>query len=411
MKLINTTTYYNDFRKVLPLIRQTLVWHSQIMRNILMRYKILIVFFILVISPTITTLVQLITLPAKILLIPNLAGSKQLFFILLSYQAIGLMWAAIHNNLLFRQAWDKFLLTLPLSHHQIIARQIVVLFAVNSLIWLPFVIFVGCELLKTKEQGLVILIFLRLVLTFQIILLIQAAWINKKYLILSPILVINMLYCLQIYLSSLAQTILLIALITSVIVLQLLIRPCNFGRVTKQDNIRNIFAPVFNFVPAFIKLQWKNLLFENPSQLIIMTTFLIINLIVSFLFIKHTANWFLSNVFMLITVLILSNLYEKIRSQRIKLNYYLDSLAFSNFYFFKADSCAIGSIALIANMPILFFAIHYEKINYFSQWTILLLLPILFLLTTYYFQTQFKRYGFFVSFVLMILFADLSAHF
>ncbi len=125
---------------VITMLKFNLQWYGRAMRDILFRYKILTLFCILLICPTLASLINLFTLPLKSLFLYPVTNVMALCGSLFFYQVFAVIWISMLYIILFKQPWQKYLVTLPLSSSQKKLIDVSLLLFVDIIMWIPLLL-------------------------------------------------------------------------------------------------------------------------------------------------------------------------------------------------------------------------------------------------------------------------------
>lgn len=415
--MINNMSVVVNIKKTTPsvaLLNFNLMWHGQVMKNILLRYKIFFLFIILILAPTLSSLEFIVTSPTKNLISTH-ANSLAIIVSLMVYQGLGLIWILLQQSVFSNQPWDKYLISLPITKKEKAISEIFMLIIADTVIWVPLLLSGYLEIIKNhSDYSNSFLIIAKCIINIMLILLMQLAWRKAKYKILISVLVIDIVF---IFLSAIPfNGIKLIVVMTLFVVALFQVNSC-FGeeykeRVRSYYNKKlenNIYTQKIGTIFPFEKIQIANLILENSSQIIIPAASIILIFVLSIMFVKYgekNSNLLLIlSSCMLINGLILCNLFARLDTQRNLFLSYLCSLPIAKVKLFKSDMVLLGAILIGINLSSLLIALRFSLgKNYFFEFIITFLTPIIFLSATYYPQIRYKKYGFFVSLIVMLLF-------
>ncbi|SRR5579883_378508 len=387
---------------VLPMLKFNLKWYGRVMRDILFRYKILLLFVVLLICPTLASLCHLLILPLKSLFIypvtDVISFSASLFF----YQIFGVIWISIQFISLFKPPWHKYLLTLELTNIQKQLIDISLLLFVDIVMWIP--------LLLATIKSITMLVITKCIVFIALTLLAQISLIKSKYSMWAAILLLDLFIIFTVItFSQLSQFILMIVLIS---VIYLLLGRCyeNPSRQSLTEKKQSgVFASRINYHQSFpmLRIQIKNLFAYSSQLTILFSLMLVISLIAIVLMIFGITNPFLPfliSIAMLINSLSVSNIFNRVHTQWQEYSSYLSALPVSQFSLFKNILFIATGITILFNILIIFVADFLRGNDFVAKIMIAFFLAIVFLATTYLPQIKFRRLGFFVSFCLMFLF-------
>ncbi|GEM_PF-2422929 len=398
---------------VLALLRFNMQWHAQVMKNILIRYKILVLFIILMLAPTLTSLQYIVTLPTKSLVTIH-GNAIEIFVSLILFQGLGLIWAAVQQAVFLSQPWEKYLSALPVTNKQKMLYETLMLLTANILIWIPLFIAGSAEIIKNHNNIVYILLISEMFISnVLLVLLAQSAWRNRTYKILISVFILDVIFTTQAIFSS---TLIQLSIIASVIFITLMqIKKCFIPKLNVKnyslDHQKKIKRHLQNFQIrlVFARIQLKDLLLINYSQLTIVILTLFITTMLSLIFVKQAQEnsnlLLIISTFMLINALTLSNVFARLVSQRKSFSSYLNSLPLSRKHLFKNDLLTTGLFLCLCNLIILSLLSIAASRNLFLMTIVSLLVPLLYLSATYFPQVRYKKYGFFISLMMMPIFS------
>lgn len=393
---------------VTALLNFNIVWYGQVMKFILLRYKILILFILLLLAPTLSSLMYIVAFPAKNLVSLH-TNYMAVIASLMAYQGLGLMWVLLQQSVFSKQPWDKYLSSLPVTKNQKILSETIMLALVNFVIWIPLLLAGFFEIIKNNSDFVsFVLIIEKIIINMFLILLVQLAWRKHKYTILSLVFFADASLVLQeIFANNFEKLIFISFLISASFIL---INLCFRDQKTVKNPNNNAqlsivsYPSYFNSTMPFVKIQLINLLKNNAGQLIIPIVGLLIVLILSILCANYsdtssTASFIISSC-MMVNGLILSNIFARINTQRKRFSNYLTSLPISRTEIFVSDMILLSLALVTCNLVILLSTMK----STFAVSIISLLTPIFLLSVTYFPQIKYKRYGFFISMMITPIF-------
>lgn len=399
-----------NIKIIVHLLRFNFQWHAHILKDILFRYKIFIIFIALLVSPTIYSLVTLVSSPLKAIFSDSMASNLSIGLSLIGYQLASLSWVILHKVFFAKSSWGKYLSSLNITFWQKIIIDTVALLMINVVLFLPLVITFVLALVHT--QGIKFeysLLFSKLFFTVTTLLLLQSLFLNKKYKSMFNLIILDGLFLLVEEQVNHALQAALILVLAGVAVILMIFSyrnhvakvkkvVCKFDKI-KLVNIEQSFS--------FHKIQIKNII-GNVSQLTMLTLILIFTnaFFMYFIITGGSDQHFqlLISLAMLMNALILCNLFRWLDEQWSSYSFYVMSLPITTAKLFFNQFLILTAPVLILNIfifsidEILNSGQSYYK-NIYS-----ILISILFLIVSYYPQIRFKRYGFFVSLLLSVAF-------
>lgn len=395
------------------LLRFSMKWHGQVMKDTLIRYKILLFFLAAIIAPSFTSLMNIIVWPVKGLVIAH-PGIFNIFISLLAYQLLALIWIAVHQRVFVKQPWEKYLLSLQLTDKQKIYSDIAMLLMSDLLICIPIILAGGIEGVKSYPSFInLILIVQKLLLNISLILFIQLIWIKQRYILFLSVLLLDSVAICQ----SLINEPGIQSIITFGILFFTLTQFIICYKKPKKRRLQEIKTiPIHHNAEEksyvknmpFVRIQVKNMFMDNYAQASMSAMVILLTTVFSLFVLIYGKD---SPVLLLIILAIMfinsftvSNLFVKLYEKRNTYTYYLFSLPMTRITIFKNDLLILGPILLFSNMLILLFTIYTGLTAQLTQFSVAVLGSIIFLIISYFPQIKFKHYGQFISLILMIVF-------
>jgi hypothetical protein len=390
---------------VLTTVKFNLQWYGRVMRDVLFRYKLLAVFIILLVCPTLASILNLLTFPLKSLFSYPVTNVKSMCAALFFYQVVSIIWISIQSIVLFKQPWQKYLDTLQFSNTQKKIIDVSLLLFVDIILCIP--LFLAAAKSITESSHSILLIIIKLIAFIFMTLLTQISWIKSKYDIWLAVLMVNLLIIYSsVSFSELSQSVLVVLLVP---VTYLLINNCYESKPIKSTHEKKLLTVSMNRVNykksfPILRTLIKNLI-DHASQLtILFSAMLVISLLAMALTIYGETNphlGFFLSIMMLINSLSASNIFNRVNTQWEEHSSYLSSLPMSKIILFKNNLLIASSITIFFNMIIIVVA-EFIAGNFLAT-KIMMAFPltIVFLVFAYIPQIKFRTYGFFVSLFLM----------
>ncbi len=407
--------YFRKMNVVKMLLHFNMQWHMQVMKDIVRRHKIIVLFILLLLAPTLSSLQFIITFPIKNLIDLN-PRYDYVLYSLLFYQGLGLIWLVIHQAL-FSTSWQKYLLSLPISIRQRVLSEMIMLFINDFILWIPLLFVIGSLMLKHDNHiGLISILIAKSIMIICVLLLLQTALLKKQFKIMAIVLFIDLVIIIQ---SQLTQHYLQMIVISLMLGISIwMIRKCyiSSGRINNVRN-RSIYITKNNYsFTAFIPIaitQFKNLMTEYSQQHIVMTLSLIGMIalagVVTHNMMDNSDVIFASSIFMLINTFMVSNLYSKLEIQRNNIRSYFLSLPISRLKIYYSDLLILGSITLIGNSVIVVIAsIHNANGLAIVQYVVVNALSIIYLAINYVPHIKIKQNSMLASLIILPLFVWLN---
>jgi len=386
------------------LLRLTTQWYSHVMKDVLLRYKILFIFIVALLAPTVKVLSTVITTPAKILLFLSDTNTLTFAICLLSMHVFSLIWVMLHKLVIAERPWDKYLSSLHITNMETMLVDCSMLLLFDVMIWVPIVYVCILYLFQTAN----FIILCQTIVLMESMILIQIAFLKQKYHM------ILILFLLDMILISLHDTQLWygIFIILLMPLIYFLLKKCYQQDFFKsilsksEPKKRNKLTIFYSSWPLFYLLIKR--LMENKSQLWLVIFPCIVVLFIPFvmlIYANETSNFArITTASMIVNSLLISNLYKCTQINWKEYASYTLSLPVS-FYTFFCTSLSIGVIFLaIINVIFLFLASFFVNKNLLLQLLMGLFLSQFSLITMYFPQVKCERYGLFLSFLLMCLF-------
>jgi len=243
--------------------------------------------------------------------------------------------------------------------------------------------------------------------------LIQLSWIKTKYKIfvsayLIDIYIIYLMNCFNIIPQIIVITtfIFLISVLIYNVYKESIITFC-----IKPVSVTSDIAELYCFRPcSWLKIYLKNIM-ANLAQLSIIFTMLILMTVFSICIMLYEKNSAQSpliiSTIMLINALSVSNLFNQTHAQWMNYANYLMSLPISKLTLFKIHFIPACFVTVLFNFSILCMTCLWNN-HLCGKFLIALLTSIIYLALTYWPQIQFKRYGYFIAFFLLLLFTYIN---
>ncbi len=123
----------SDDASVLKLIYMNIRWYMHSVHNLMLKYKIAVVFLILLLMPSITIIEKALVYPVRLYLFSDTTSFESSLLILLGFGVIFILYGAINRNILVNREWDNYLLSLPIYKHQKLINDFFLLTFINAL--------------------------------------------------------------------------------------------------------------------------------------------------------------------------------------------------------------------------------------------------------------------------------------
>lgn len=390
-----------------------LVWHGILLKDILIKYKILIIFVLLLLAPNIHGLINFIILPVKEIVNKNHTVLNY-FLSILGYQAIAIIWFYLQSTAFKRQSWQNYIDSLPLTRNQLIYVDFNLLLITNLVIWSPLFIATYIALSHNNHTANEIVVLVEHLASIML-LIINLQLISKKdqYSKISYILILNglLLICCQVNNYIIQSSIFLLFIIISYYLLQRCYDPQSktcFNKIIIKKNEKLLKILDFNIILLpVVRVESKQLILDNAVQLLQFVIIMSIICVVIFYFSKYSSQtpnfYFITFSLNLLGTISLSHLFAKLDIQRKSYQSYLKSLPQSRYSVFYSHYIFVGLLQFI--FFIILSAIIYinTSIN-FNLLALEFILAMLFLASTYYPQITYKKYGTIVSFLMLTIF-------
>ncbi|HEX4044632.1 MAG TPA: hypothetical protein VHZ76_03085 [Gammaproteobacteria bacterium] len=358
-----TTTQTTTTNTTLLLFRLNLTWHAQVMRTLLVRHKIFFILIIALLTPSLASLHQFLIWPAKAL-VARQASLVEIAKSLLIYQVIGIAWVMLYQSIFHEQPWKKYFLSLNLTQKQTLLNEIVLLFIFDSMLWLPLLLAGVTALYQNYAYSHHDYHFLALAfivskcgLNFILVLFGQLLWIKLSSYWLSK----------------------------RVAVLNLLIK----------------------HLPVALRIQLKELTSQYHGKISLMVVLLGAMLCMTIFVLTRdvstAAMMVILSVSMLVNALIISTIFPLLHTLREDYQNYFASLPGVKRYFFKIDLMIASLMLLSCNFLIGMLTLFYCESVQFLPAIGWLCVSMAFLWLSYFPQVKYKKYGFIVALVILIL--------
>lgn len=401
----------HDFKTTVigHLLNFNLHWHAHVMKNILLRYKILVLFLLFTLFPSFNAIAGFLSLLTQGLISSN-ASKINIFFSFICFQCLALAWLSINQQVFFKRPWDNYLSSLPLTTQQKTLSQIALLLLINIFIAVPVIIAAIVNIINISSPLQTVLIIEKTLIMIILMVLTQLCFINKIFKPIITILVIDVLIPLQYQLGSGLNQCIFIFLTINAAVFQfsfflqhtLVLRKDKKIRHNKMDK-----ATVNKLLFPLARIQLNNLL-KNLFDLGLLCAPLSLSFLFSvFILSSHperSSLLFIFSIIMLVNALAVSGLFSKFSIQRKQFSSYFKTLAISDAYLFISDCLVACPILVFWNCLTFVLMTPSFSTQHLSLFSLYLLSSLLLLLMTYFPQTKFKHYGFLMSLMLAPLF-------
>jgi hypothetical protein len=175
------------------LTRFSMSWHSEVMKDVLLRYKILFLLVALLLAPTVESLIYVLTFPVTSLVSLN-ADMIAVTVSLLVFQGAGWLWLVLKETIFFTQPWANYMLSLPIQHKDKLRHDAIVLFATDFPLWLPLLLATSLNMYACRNEGYHMLLILgKCVLNMALLLTLQMAYKNRQLKVLGMVLLADIL--------------------------------------------------------------------------------------------------------------------------------------------------------------------------------------------------------------------------
>ena len=366
-----------------------------------MRYKISLMFILLMLAPSLSSMLQVITLPTKNL-ISTSATPFSFFLSLLSFQLLALLWVSLQGMALKNQPWSRYLSSLPLTDAQKLISTLLVLFVSDFILWIPLIVAAGEIAGESNGFSNILLIAGKSILQIMLVLFLQIAWKERSLRFLRLVVIGDIVLLAPSAISG-------VALLFILNLFMLFVE----SRISKTKHLSEYRTPnesfsIKNNNLSFLTIQVKNLCVDNLSQVVIPLSTLAAVLSVVLCWSRYNINdpnlKFILSIVMLINALILSNLFARLDTQRKQISLYLASLPLTKWGIFRGDALLVGVMLFVLNVTLL----AIVRFSFGGSSLFMLMSASLFLVLTYWPQIYFKRYGLFVSAGIMPFFIAIN---
>jgi len=383
-------------------------WRAHSMSIALMRYKLFIVFALLMLASSLQSLQQMLLFPVSSLMQTSndFAG---VFLSIILYQSLGLIWFAINQAIQINPQWERYFSSLPLSRKHLLLTDLCVLFVWNALLWLPL-LFGALQALNINSNFMEFyLVVCKCLFSINFVLLTQYALKNKCISILGITFIFNFIAAsFSVFPASGFGGILIVLVFCSA--------PCYIACL-KSNSKSWLTKLTFNYqlnflIPArpsskFAKIQFTHLFYRHFLLTNLQTCFLILLTMAGILLIYYNAAEFkalmIASIFSLLNTLIVSHLFVRLYNDRSQYSAYLNALPLRPSTIFIDDLIIASGMLLPCNFFLLFFTHYANSAAWLPVIINTLIMPYCFLSLSYYPQIIFKKYGFFIVFFIMTL--------
>ena len=350
------------------LVRFHILWRAQSMKNLLMRYKLTIIFLVLILASSFSGLISMLTLPAQYLIDPMAKGMDTLISFT-AFLVIAIGWGKLNRALFSNQEWNKYTLSLPISNLQKLSVDLIVLFTFDFLLWIPILLSTIIEFFAYYPNfGACSLIIVKCIFIIFAILFAQLVWEWKA-------------------------------------------RVSNWALPLKPSS-RVSEASTNTHRILFVNIQFKNLIFACTRKLSFFFLSLVSSLILSVLFLLFINNYFKAQIVAssaaLLNALYISNVFVHLQNERENFHSYLSALPLTRAYVFLNDMIIATYMLIPINTVILMGLYLTTKHPLLLALMTTLITPLLYLITIYYPQIVFKKFGNLISLFIIPIFISLN---
>ncbi len=392
----------------LLLLKLSLNWYRHCTRELLQRYRLLLVFLFALALPSVIVFKSILILPFINLLGKNLNFSSTVINLLL-LQLAAIVWLSIQQDALKNRSWDKYLLSLPINRFQRLTSDTSLLVLMNSPFWLCLMVSAFTFIDQDHEKSpLTLILLIQMSSISSLLLLTQLCWLRRNYLMVVFSLSLCLVYALFFSKTTdhtMLITLLIISLFLCAFLLQFQVafkkRPTN----TKANYLRLVKKPL---IFQLAHLQTKNLLVNQTGRNSLIATFLLASSSVFIIFLQYGKTSSYSQKIMAIlfylNVLIASNLVKIFCIERGSYLPKLSALPIPMCQFMLSDLIPVILLSFIINF--IFMAIYFfQTQNYSVVLYFISSIALLFLL--YYPQSRYNRYGLLISTIMVALLSTL----
>jgi len=358
--------------------------YVQVMKESLMRHKILLIFFSAIFAPSLSSLYSLIMLPMVALVSTSTSLCHKLI-IFSVYQVVGLIGVVVHRPIFANQPWAKFFISLPLSLKNKFFITIQLLVFSNVILCAPllFAIFIAAK--DVFYQPVVMLqITINCLLVLLSIFIVQFLFLNKIYLVNA---LTSFFYHKRVNDRAADMEI-----------------SCSF--ISRKKNC--FYLHYKSACWALSNIQFKNIYFLHRQQLYVLLVMWVGVFAVAALLLFHVTESLLFKLIvssvMFINALIVSYLFSYFLAQRQVYRQFLVSLPLSTLMIAKSDIAIAMGFLIACNTAWMGIVLCLAQVNSLAQLIMSFFLSMIFLLISYYPQIKYTRYGHLIAFILMCLF-------
>lgn len=394
---------------MLILLGLNLQWYNHIMRNVILRYKILFIFIVAVLVPSFAVLQTILIEPLKIIFYSPVVRPINLILTLAVYQFVALIWLSLNDIVLFKQPWRSYLSSLGIDHHQNLVLNICMLLFVDAIILIPLMLsalFVVIE--GDFAAGMFFLVMVKTVSLIAVTVFAQLLWQRGNALLLLLILNVSIVVSI-IYLPPVLQIIVLIGMVP----LGYQLIPGGGSAQTEKSigEAKEIHGqhdgPFYKKTFVISRLLIKEAICQVSQYAMIFLMLCVILSIVVVLLFSSGANTHLLqliSVMMLLNSVCVANVFHRLDTAWRQNNQYLISLPVNMLALYASYFMVCLPLLMIFNLAIFILSIKFHSVLMLIELTPAMLLSILLLSISFYPQIKLPRYGSLITFVFMILF-------
>lgn len=381
-------------------------WHAELMREVLLRYKIFFIFLVALLAPSLSALKQLFIEPLRIFFDYQVSNPTVLIITLALYQIFALVWLMLHGMVFLKQPWKKYLLSLEISHRQNLFTDVSMMLCVDAIMWLPL-IFASVSAMSESIYSalLVLLILVKTIYLIALTIFVQVSWGKHRLMFAALMANIVTIICM-IYLAAILQIAIFLVL-TPLLYFLLLMLSKSEKNKAKQEKKIVIIGNSYNKPNALFAIITKQLI-DNISQISLIIAGLLILLVLSISVLMAGVDE--SRLLSLMTIIVylntwcVSNLFKHIEMQWQKYDGYLLSLSIKRSTLFVNHFFISFLLVAVFDLIVLVPTAYLSGYFFTAQLLKPILMSLVYLAASYYPQVKYTRYGLFVAFCLMVLF-------
>lgn len=114
-------------------------WYAHMAREAMIKYKILTIFIVCLLAPSVSFLIKIATGPANVYLYSGQASLSAYSLFMIAIQLFSIVYALLHRAVFVGRQWDDYMSSLPMTVRQRALSDVMILILANSFILLTMI--------------------------------------------------------------------------------------------------------------------------------------------------------------------------------------------------------------------------------------------------------------------------------